>query len=109
MNVAAIALDGLRRAPNTVRGEVVFTDGNNGSATGQAYGVAVRPSQADGFKEGAAITEKARKLTVLPDGLAFPPAASMTCTWAGDSYVVLTAKPFPEVGEPAFYTVTASR
>lgn len=110
MNIAAAAKLALRRAPASMRGPIVFTDATSGAtSTGEGYATAAQIDGADGFKAGTVVASKARVLTVLPDGLRFPPAAGQTCEWAEVVYTVLAAKPFPEVGEPAVYYVTVSR
>lgn len=110
MNLAAAAKLALRRAPTSMRGPIVFTDQTtNATSTGEGYAVAAHLTQSDDFKAGTTVVNKARVMTVLPDGLRFAPAAGHLCDWADVRYSVLAAKAYPEIGEVAFYRVWISR
>jgi hypothetical protein len=110
MNIAALAASALRRAPPSARGPVVFTATDGSTATGTAVGVPAHGSPADGFKAQQMIRDKARVLSVLPEGLAFAPLAGMKATWGAVDYAVLAVSPLaPDGATLALYRVTLSR
>lgn len=109
MNVAGVISAAFRRAPAGVQGPVVFTAPDGRTATGEAVGVPASGSPADGFKGSQLIRDRARRLAVLPTGLAFAPVAGMLVDWAGVRYSVLAVSTVPETGSVALYRVTVQR
>ncbi len=98
MNLGALAASAFDRAPAGVVGEVVFTAIDGRTTTGRTIGVPTGGSQADGFKDQQMIRNRARMLTVHPDGLDFAPEAGMIAEWAGTKWTVLSAPPLAPDG-----------
>lgn len=110
MSLVDVVASAFRSAPAEVRGTVVFTDATDRTATGEAVGVPASGSPADGFKAQQLIRDKARRLSVLPSGLAFAPAAGMRCDWGGVRYSVLSVSPLmPDGDTVVLYRVTVQR
>ena len=76
MNIAAIAQDAFRSLPSDVTQRVTFTDDDGNTTSGTCTvvsGSAGFADDLDAFRAGAMVSEKTRRLTLLPDGLAWTP------------------------------------
>ena len=115
MNLAALASAAFRLAPSQARGSVVFTNEAEQSTTGVMLGVPGRAGFAasegsDGFRVGAAVSDQARRLVVLPDGLTFVPSAGHTARFEGLDWNVLGVSPLmPDGVTVVHYRVMVSR
>lgn len=76
MNIAAIAQAAFRSLSSDVTQRVTFTDDDGNTTSGTCTAVAGSAGFADdldAFRAGAMVSEKTRRLTLLPDGLAWTP------------------------------------
>lgn len=113
MNIADIAQAAYRDAPTEIKQAVVFRDKDGNESRGTCTvvaGAANRADDLDAFKAGAMVSEKTRRLTLLPDGLAFVPKAGHTVTLADATvWTVLGCTPLAPGGVLVYYRVKLSR
>ena len=113
MNLAALAAAAFRRAPASTRGAVTFTDADGYTTEGTYTAVSSArgtTGSMDDLKAGAVVAQKARHMTVLPDGLTFVPKAGDTAVFADATWQVLGCTPVNPGGDALiYYRVTVAR
>jgi len=113
VNLAAIVKSVLDDAPAEIKQAVVFRDKDGNAARGictVVAGAANRSDDLDGFKAGAMVSEKTRRLTLHPDGLAFVPKAGHTVTLEDETvWNVVGCTPLAPGGVLVYYRVRIAR
>lgn len=113
MNIAAIAQDAFRSLSSDVTQRVTFTDDDGDTTTGTCTAVAGSAGFADdldAFRSGAMVAEKTRRLTLLPDGIAWTPKAGHRATLADETvWSVVGCTPIAPGGNVIAYRVKLVR
>jgi hypothetical protein len=114
VNIAEIAQAAFAQAPAEVRQWVTFTDDDGNTARGQITAVAGTVSRAtdlDGFMAGASVSERTRRLTLMPEGLdGYVPLEGHTVELADESvWRVVGCTPLAPGGVLVYYRVKVVR
>lgn len=110
MNGAELSRMAMAAVPGGFKGTVTFRNAAGATTTATATAAPAR-APGDGFQADATIREKARRLMVLPNGLAFTPTSGMYASWEGHDWNVISVSTEDPSGSgmPAHYIVTLQK
>ncbi len=108
MNATAIVRGAFGAIPDGLKCQVTLRDMEGQETTGTAVGLP--GSGGDGYEERTMIRKKAYTFSLLPDGLAFPPATGMVIVRGTEEWRILAAPAINPTGnEVALYRIMAER
>lgn len=108
MNLASVVRSAMAAAPASVKSRVTLTDRATGEST-EATAIGV-PTPGDRMGPGVTTGEATESMSLLPDGLAFPPAPGMVISRGAQTWTIVEAPTLrPDGVTPALYRLVVTR